>query len=87
MAQQIPIVATDVGGVGEAVKDGETGYLVRSGDPAALAAAIYRILDSRDRGASLAAAANARVRGEFSVEHMLSRYRKLYGRRVRGLRG
>jgi glycosyltransferase involved in cell wall biosynthesis len=87
MAQQIPIVATDVGGVGEAVKDGETGYLVRSGDPAALAAAICRILDSPDRGASLATAANARVRDEFSVERMLSRYRNLYGRRGRGLGG
>lgn len=83
MAQQIPIVATDVGGVGEAIRDGETGTLVRAGDPAALAAAVGRILDSPDRGAALAAAANARVREEFSVEQMLSRYRELYGRRGR----
>ena len=83
MAQQIPLVATDVGGVGEAVKDGETGYLVPSEDPAALAAAVGRILASPDRGAALAAAANACVREEFSVEHMLARYRDLYGRNDR----
>jgi glycosyltransferase involved in cell wall biosynthesis len=81
MAQGIPVVATDVGGVGEAVSDAETGYLVRPGDPAGLATAVGRILDSPDRGAALAAAANARVREEFSVEHMLARYRELYGRR------
>jgi glycosyltransferase involved in cell wall biosynthesis len=83
MAQRIPIVATDVGGVGEAVRDGETGVLVRPGDPPGLAAAVGRILDSPDRGAALAAAANARVRQEFSVDHMLRRYRELYGRRDR----
>jgi glycosyltransferase involved in cell wall biosynthesis len=81
MAQGIPVVATDVGGVGEAVSDAETGYLVRPGDPAGLATAVGRILDSPDRGAALAAAASARVREEFSVEHMLARYRELYGRR------
>ena len=78
MAQRIPVVATNVGGVAEAVEDGRTGCLVPSGDPSALAAAVSGILDSPDRGASLAAAANARVREEFSVEHMLSRYRDLY---------
>jgi glycosyltransferase involved in cell wall biosynthesis len=87
MAQQIPIVATDVGGVGEAVGDGKTGYLVRPGDPAGLAAAVGRILDSPDRGAALAAAANARVREEFSVEHMLHRYREIYLRRGHARRG
>jgi glycosyltransferase involved in cell wall biosynthesis len=87
MAQRLPIVATDVGGVGEAIEDGMTGYLVRSGDPPALAAAVGRILASPDRGAALGAAADARVREEFSVERMLSRYRELYAGRGRRSRG
>jgi glycogen(starch) synthase len=40
----VPIVATDVGGIGEVVRDGETGVLVPPADPGALAAAVDRIL-------------------------------------------
>ncbi len=90
MAQQIPVVATRVGGVGEVIEDGATGYLVPAQDPVAMAEAVRRVLDSPDRGAALAAAADARVREKFSVERMLSRYRTLYSgqcrARVRGAR-
>jgi glycosyltransferase involved in cell wall biosynthesis len=78
MAQEIPVVATAVGGVGEVVLDGETGYLVCPGDPVALANAVNRILDAPDRGAGLAIAGNARVRAEFCVDSMRDRYRALY---------
>jgi glycosyltransferase involved in cell wall biosynthesis len=52
MAIGIPVVATDVGGVSDIVADGETGLLVPPEDPAALAAAIERLLtdvELRDR--------------------------------------
>ena len=44
MTAGVPVVATRVGGVPELVPDG-TGLLVAPGDPAALAAAIARLLD------------------------------------------
>jgi len=40
-----PVVATRVGGLPEAVRDGETGLLVEPHDPAALAAAIIRFYE------------------------------------------
>jgi 2-deoxystreptamine N-acetyl-D-glucosaminyltransferase/2-deoxystreptamine glucosyltransferase len=40
----VAIVATDVGGIGEVVLDGETGLLVPPDDPDALAAAVDRVL-------------------------------------------
>jgi glycogen(starch) synthase len=39
-----PVVATRVGGMGEAVEDGATGLLVEPGDPRALAQGIARLL-------------------------------------------
>ena len=41
-----PVVATAVGGLTDAVVDGDTGYLVPPGDPLALAAGIRRALDA-----------------------------------------
>lgn len=43
MAHGLPVVATDVGGTSLLVLDGETGYLVESGDVSALASAIDKI--------------------------------------------
>jgi glycosyltransferase involved in cell wall biosynthesis len=78
MAHGLPVVASRVGGIPEAVVDGESGFLVPSGDPRALAAALARVLDAGDRGAALGAAARARAVAEFSVERMAERYRELY---------
>jgi glycosyltransferase involved in cell wall biosynthesis len=44
MAQEAPVVATDAGGNPDTVKDGETGWLVPTGDRAALAAALAECL-------------------------------------------
>ncbi len=52
MGSGLPIVATDVGGVREALGSGEAGMLVAPGDPAALTAAIRRLAaDPKLRGA------------------------------------
>ncbi|MEH3053613.1 MAG: glycosyltransferase [Patulibacter minatonensis] len=45
MAKAVPVVATPIAGLPEAVVDGETGLLVPPDDPAALAAALARLLD------------------------------------------
>ena len=79
MAAGLPVVASSVGGIPEAVVDGETGVLVPPGDPSALAAALLRVLESPDKGAALGARGHARARAEFSLERMTERYRDLYG--------
>src|SRR5690606_18318108 len=48
MAAALPVVATDVGGVAELVRDGETGRLVPCADPAALESALIDLIDGGD---------------------------------------
>jgi glycosyltransferase involved in cell wall biosynthesis len=68
MAHGRPVVATAVGGLVDAIEDGVTGLLVPPGDPAALRAALERLLDDRPLRERLGAAARARVRMTLSVE-------------------
>lgn len=71
MSREVPIVATDVGGTGEAIEDGVTGLLVPRREPLALADAIARLLEDRQLARSLASEARRRVTQRFSFDAML----------------
>jgi glycosyltransferase involved in cell wall biosynthesis len=81
MSLGLPIVATDVGGVGEAVEDGVTGCLVPRQDPAALAEGIVSLLSDPERAKALGLAARERMMERFQlttmVEGTLAVYREL----------
>jgi glycosyltransferase involved in cell wall biosynthesis len=81
MSAGTAIVATDVGGVGEMIRDGREGLLVAPGDPAALAGAIGRMIEHRRRREDLAARARLRVEERFSfasrMEAMVALYRRV----------
>lgn len=78
MSMSLPIVATDVGGVGEAIEDGVTGRLVAARDPAALADAAIELLGDRARGKALGAAARERVLERFTFERTVAGVRGVY---------
>jgi glycosyltransferase involved in cell wall biosynthesis len=78
MAAGRPVVATRVGGLGEAVVDGETGLVVPGEDVAALAAALARLAGDPDLRARLGAAGPARVAAGFAAEGMVAAYEALY---------
>jgi glycosyltransferase involved in cell wall biosynthesis len=69
LAAGVPIVASDVPGLREAV--GESGVLVPPEDPAALAAAVAGLLRDESRRRALADAGQARAAREFGVRRML----------------
>jgi glycosyltransferase involved in cell wall biosynthesis len=68
MAMQVPVVASSVGGIPEAIEDGRSGLLVAPGDEEALAAALDRVLEDPALGARLGEAARSRVLDEFNAE-------------------
>jgi polysaccharide biosynthesis protein PelF len=76
MASGLPVVATDVGGVAEAV--GEAGILVPPRNSAAVAAACVRLLARSDERRALGRAARSRVLQQFTTEHCFGTYRALY---------
>lgn len=78
LAVGTPVVATPVGGVPQTVVDGETGLLVPTRDPAALAAAIKRLLDDPALADRLAAAGGERVRRLYALDTMVGATSELY---------
>jgi phosphatidyl-myo-inositol dimannoside synthase len=66
MAQGRPVVASAVGGLRDLVVDGETGYLVQSGDRDALREALERLLADRELRRRLGAAGRDRAATHFS---------------------
>ena len=78
MLAELPVVASDVGSVAEAVIDGETGILVPAEDPDALAEALRSLLDEPERRRELGTRARALVLERFTAERMARSYEKLY---------
>jgi glycosyltransferase involved in cell wall biosynthesis len=68
MAHARPVVATAVGGLTDAVEDGVTGLLVPARDPAALRAALARLLGDAELRSRLGTAARERARERFGQE-------------------
>ncbi len=67
LAMELPVVATDISGVGELVRDGETGLLVPEREAGAFAAALERVLLDEELARRLAAAGRATVAREYDL--------------------
>jgi len=79
MAAGLPLVSTELGtGTSWVNRDGDTGLVVPPADPAALAAALNRLLGNPDLRRRFGAAGRARVEAEFTLARMLERRYRLY---------
>jgi glycosyltransferase involved in cell wall biosynthesis len=78
MAVGVPVVATAISGIPEVVRDGETGRLIASGDPIAMADALEWLLGHPEDRARLGATARATVAREVelstSVRPLMTRF-------------
>jgi glycosyltransferase involved in cell wall biosynthesis len=78
MAAGVPVVATRVGSLPEVIESGRTGVLIDHGNPAALAAAIGKLVDDPVRSREMATAARGVVGSRFSVGRMVEKYAALF---------
>jgi glycosyltransferase involved in cell wall biosynthesis len=78
MASGVPVVATAVGGTPDLLAGGASGMLVPSGDAAAMASAVMRVLRDSELRSQLAAKGRERVTSNFSQLAMVIAYEELY---------
>lgn len=71
MSLSLPIAATNVGGVGEAIEDGVTGRLVASKDAVALASATTDLLSDPALAGRLGKAGRERMMSRFRLDQMV----------------
>jgi len=84
MAAGLPVVATRVGGVPEAVVSEATGLLVSPRDPNSLAVALRRLLDDPEAGRTMGRQGRQRVLDHFSFAAMVSRHEEVWTRLLWG---
>jgi N-acetyl-alpha-D-glucosaminyl L-malate synthase BshA len=78
MACEVPVVATNVGGVPEVVEHGVDGYLVEPGDVISAAKYAVDILSRSDRGRAMGEAARVNARRKYCASDIIPLYEAYY---------
>src|SRR5262249_41820567 len=88
MAARLPVVSTEVGGVAELLgEDGECGFRVPAGVPAAMAHRLVTLVTNPDLRTEMGNLGRRRAEEVFGVGRMVSRYEALYERLTLGADG
>lgn len=78
MACGVPVVATNIGGIGEVVRHGETGYLAELGDVDRMARYCNDLLGSHNKLQAFKTAARERAVSTFDINLVVPMYEQLY---------
>jgi colanic acid/amylovoran biosynthesis glycosyltransferase len=68
----VPIIASNVGGIPEVIRDGQTGILVPPADPHSLARAINQLLADKQKRLDMSEAARAWIKDKFKPQDMVN---------------
>ena len=78
MALDVPVLASNVGGIPEIITDGVDGVLFEYGNVVELSHKIEDLMDSSDKRLELAKNASNTLKSKFSIEIMLKKYQQLF---------
>lgn len=78
MAMGKPVIGTNVGGVGEVIREGSNGYLVEPNNSSALAEAILKMLQDPETARSMGREGRKMVERDFTSERMCEKMYALY---------
>jgi glycosyltransferase involved in cell wall biosynthesis len=87
MRAGLPVIASSVGGIGEAIQDGETGYLVPRGNVDVLQDRLSRLLTDPALRARLGANGRRRYEEHFTLSHFVTKTLAVYRNALGDLSG
>jgi glycosyltransferase involved in cell wall biosynthesis len=77
MASSLAVIATNVGGIPELIRNGENGILVPAADPVALSQALQRLADTPEQCFAMGQLGRARLEKQFTLERKISETEEL----------
>ena len=75
---KIPVVATNVGGIPELIKNNETGFLVPSDDPQKIAESVNKLLENKQNANQFADAGYEFIKNNMTWDVILPKYIEFY---------
>lgn len=84
MAGAIPVVASNIAGIPDMIRDGQEGFLIPSGNVPALVNAINKLLESKDLRSKLGNRAAARVIQKYDLHTGIENFKRLYASIING---
>ena len=78
MKYSIPVVATDVGGIGEVIRSGENGFTVPPGNPSELAKHVGLLIKEKRLLETLSSNARKRIEKDFNRDIWIKQIEKVY---------
>jgi len=78
MSAEVPVVASNVGGLPEVVEHGTTGYLHDPGHTAGFVSSVLKLLANESLRRAMGRRARREARSRFSIDEMVGRYIRVY---------